>query len=167
MCRRADAGGRIDDPGGVEGPAGTDTGLDWLPLATRFDGDKVLDRPAGLAVAGPGAGQRVSGYRIHHGRVGQLDGAAAWLVADGGEVLGWHAGGVCGTTLHGLLEDDGFRAAALRWVADRSGKRWRPGAVRFAEARFERFDRIAAAIEAHLDLDRLGGLVEEAGTGLP
>jgi adenosylcobyric acid synthase len=160
-------GGRIDDPGGVEGPAGTDSGLGWLPLATRFDGDKVLDRPTGLAVAGPGAGQRVSGYRIHHGRVGPLDGAAAWLVADGGEALGWHADGVCGTTLHGLLEDDGFRAAALRWVADRSGKRWRPGGVRFVDARFERFDRIASAIEAHVDLDRLGVLIEEAGTGHP
>jgi adenosylcobyric acid synthase len=160
-------GGRIDDPGGVEGPAGTDAGLGWLPLATRFDGDKVLDRPEGLAVAGPGAGQRVSGYRIHHGRVGPHGGAAAWLVADDGDVLGWHAGGVCGTTLHGLLEDDGFRAAVLRWVADRSGKRWRPGDVRFAAARFERFDRIAAAIETHVDLDRLGVLIEEAGTGLP
>jgi adenosylcobyric acid synthase len=160
-------GGSIDDPAGVEGPAGTDTGLGWLPLATRFDGDKVLDRPAGRAVAGPGAGQRVSGYRIHHGRVEPRRGAAPWLVADGGEVLGWHADGVCGTTLHGLLEDDGFRAAALRWVAHRSGKRWRPGSVRFADARFERFDRIAAAIEAHVDLDRLGGLIEEAGTELP
>jgi adenosylcobyric acid synthase len=160
-------GSGIDDPAGVEGPAGTDTGLGWLSLATRFDGDKVLDRPSGVAVAGPGAGQRVSGYRIHHGRVGPLGGAAAWLVADGGEVLGWHAGGVCGTTLHGLLEDDGFRAAALRWVADRSGKHWRPGSVRFVDARFERFDRIAAAIEAHVDLDRLDGLIAEAGTGLP
>jgi adenosylcobyric acid synthase len=160
-------GASIDDPAGVEGPAGSDTGLGWLPLATTFDGDKVLDRRAGLAEAGPGAGRRVSGYRIHHGRVVPLRGAAPWLVADDGEVLGWHADGVCGTTLHGLLEDDGFRAAALRWVADRSGKRWRAGSVRFMDARFERFDRIAAAIEAHVDIDRLGELVEEAGTGLP
>jgi adenosylcobyric acid synthase len=160
-------GGRIYDPAGVEGTPGTDAGLGWLPLATRFDGDKVLDRPAGRAVAGPGAGQRVSGYRIHHGRVGPLLGAAPWLVADDGEALGWHADGVCGTTLHGLLEDDGFRAAALRWVAHRSGKRWRAGRVRFVDARFARFDRISAAIEAHVDLDRLGGLIEEAGTGLP
>jgi adenosylcobyric acid synthase len=157
----------IDDPAGVEGPAGTEVGLGWLPLATRFDGVKVLDRPTGVAVAGAGAGQRVSGYRIHHGRVGPLGGAAPWLVADDGEVLGWHADGVCGTTLHALLEDDGFRAAALRWVADRSGKRWRPGRVRFVDARFERFDRIAAAIEAYVDIDRLDGLIAEAGTGLP
>jgi adenosylcobyric acid synthase len=160
-------GGRIDDPGGVEGPAGAETGLGWLPLATRFDSNKVLDRPAGLAVAGPGAGQRAAGYRIHHGRVGPTGVAVPWLVADGGEVLGWCAGGVCGTTLHGLLEDDGFRDATLRWIADRSGKRWRPGNVRFAEARSARFDRIAAAIEAHVDLDRLYAIIEEAGTELP
>jgi adenosylcobyric acid synthase len=157
-------GGGIDDPGGVEGPAGAARGLGWLPLATRFDGDKVLDRPAGGAVAGPGAGQRVSGYRIHHGRVAPVGEVAAWLVAAGGEVLGWHADGVCATTLHGLFEDDGFRAAALRSVADRSGKRWRPGGVGFAEARLARFDRIAAAIEANVDVDRLGRLIDEAGT---
>jgi hypothetical protein len=39
--------------------------------------------------------------------------------------------------------------------------------VRFVDARFERFDRIAAAIEAHVEIDRLGSLIEEAGTGLP
>jgi adenosylcobyric acid synthase len=159
-------GGRIDDPGSVEGPAGADRGLGRLPVATRFDGTKVLDRPTGLAVAGPGAGQRVSGYRIHHGRVRPAPGAVPWLVADGGEVLGWQAGGVCGTTLHGLFEDDGFRAAALRWIAGRSGKRWRPGELRFTEARSARLDRIADAIVTHLDLDRLAAIIEEAGTEL-
>jgi adenosylcobyric acid synthase len=160
-------GGTIDDPDGVEGPAGAATGLGWLPLATRFDGDKVLDRPAGRAVAGPAAGQPVSGYRIHHGRVTPVGEVAPWLVADGGEALGWHAAGVCATTLHGLFEDDAFRTAALRSVAGRSGKRWRPGGVGFAEARSARFDRIAAAIEAHVDLDRLGGLIDESGARLP
>jgi adenosylcobyric acid synthase len=160
-------GGTIDDPGGVEGPAGAATGLGWLPLATRFDGDKVLDRPAGRAVAGPAAGQPVSGYRIHHGRVTPVGEVAPWLVADGGEALGWHAAGVCATTLHGLFEDDAFRTAALRSVAGRSGKRWRPGGVGFAEARSARFDRIAAAIEAHVDLDRLGGLIDESGARVP
>jgi adenosylcobyric acid synthase len=159
-------GGSIDDPGGVEGHAGAATGLGWLPVATQFDANKVLDRPTGRAVAGPGAGQRVSGYRIHHGRVRPAGSAVPWLEAEGGEVLGWRAGRVCGTTLHGLLEDDGFRAATLRWIAERSGKRWRPVGVRFADARFARFDRIAAAIETHVDLDRLFELIEEADAPL-
>ncbi|HZA76739.1 MAG TPA: cobyric acid synthase [Acidimicrobiales bacterium] len=156
------AGGPIDDPQGVEGPPGTDRGLGWLPVATRFAGDKVLDRPAGAAVAGPGAGQRVAGYRIHHGRVRPAGAAAAWLTADDGQAIGWHAGAVCGTTLHGLFEADGFRAAVLGWAAERSGKRWRPGGLRFADARMARLDRIADAIEAHVDLSMLFRIVEEA-----
>jgi adenosylcobyric acid synthase len=153
------AGGPIDDPDGVEGPPGADRGMGWLPLATRFGSDKVLDRPSGIVVAGPGAGQRVAGYRIHHGRVRQTGDARPWLAADGGEVLGWQAGPVCGTTLHGLFEDDAFRAALLGWVAVRSGKRWRPGNASFAAVRMARLDRIADAIEAHVDLDRLFAII--------
>ncbi|HET6954326.1 MAG TPA: hypothetical protein VFI47_28435, partial [Acidimicrobiales bacterium] len=158
--------GRIDDPDGVEGPPGTDAGLGWLPVATSFRGDKVLDRPAGRAVAGPGAGAAVAGYRIHHGRVTPAAGAAApWLVGDDGEVLGWHSPApvaACGATLHGLFERDDFRAAVLAWAAARAGKRWVPGGVDFAAARTARLDRIADALERHLDLDRLATLIAEA-----
>ncbi|MGH9112526.1 MAG: cobyric acid synthase, partial [Acidimicrobiales bacterium] len=111
--------------------------------------------------AGPGAGHRVAGYRIHHGRVDGADGAVPWLVSDTGEPFGWHAGRVCGTTLHGLFEDDGFRSSVLGWAADRAGKRWMPGEVRFADARLTRLDRIADAIEVHVDLDRLTAIIEE------
>jgi adenosylcobyric acid synthase len=162
------AGGRIDDPDGVEGPPGTDKGLGWLPVATDFRGDKVLDRPTGAAAAGPGAGEPVAGYRIHHGRV-TADGPAAepWLVApppggDGGEVLGWHGGRVAGTTVHGLFESDRFREAVLAGVAARAGKRWEPGGVDFADLRLARLDRIADTLEAHVDLDRLADLIELA-----
>jgi len=152
-------GRTIDDPEGVEGPAGTATGLDWLPVATTFEGPKVLDRPAGTAVGGPGRGERVAGYRIHHGRVRPEGEAAPWLVADGGEVLGWQAGWVAGSTVHGLFEDDGFRTAVLRWAALRAGKRWRPGGVGFAATREARLDRIADLIADHVDTDRLDAIV--------
>ncbi len=119
----------------------------------------------GIAVAGPGGGHAVAGYRIHHGRVTADGTARRWLVADrpaSGEVLGWHTGRVAGTTLHGLFESDRFRAEVLRWAADRAGKRWAPGEIRFAAARLARLDRIADTIEAHLDLDRLTTLIGEA-----
>ena len=156
------AGHRIDDPDGVEGPSGADAGLGLLPVTTSFRGDKVLDRPVGAAVAGPGAGQAVAGYRIHHGRVAPRSGAEPWLAAAGGEALGWQAGRVAGTTLHGLFERDGFRTALLGWAAQRSGKRWAPAGTDFAAARVERLDRMADTLEAHLDLDRVTALVRQA-----
>ena len=151
----------IDDRAGVEGPPGGATGLGWLPLRTTYRGDKVLDRPSGSAQAGPGAGQHVAGYRIHHGRVDGTDGAQPWLVSDTGDPLGWHRDRVCGTTLHGLFEDDGFRSAVLAWAARRAGKRWTPSELRFADARLGRLDRIADAIESHVDLDRLTAIIEQ------
>jgi adenosylcobyric acid synthase len=159
------AGDRIDDPDGVEGTPGTDKGLGWLPVATEFRGDKVLDRPAGMVTSGPGAGEDVVGYRIHHGRVRAEGGPTEWIVGAGGEVLGWHDGGrVVGTTVHGLFERDGFRAEVLRWVARRSGKAWVPTGVDFGAARLARLDRIADAVETHLDLDRV---LELIGEGAP
>jgi adenosylcobyric acid synthase len=74
-------------------------------------------------------------------------------------VLGWRAGRVLGTTLHGLFEADGFRAAVLTGVAHRAGKTWAPGGVDFAAARLTRLDRIADTLEAHLDLGRLAALI--------
>jgi adenosylcobyric acid synthase len=158
-------GGRVDDPDGVEGPPGADAGLGLLAVATSFRGDKVLDRPAGVAVGGPATGESVAGYRIHHGRVEAKGGRAErWLVAAGGEALGWRdpGGRVVGTTLHGLFERDRFRAGVLAWAAGRAGKRWAPGGVDFAAARLARLDRIADALARHLDLDRLAALIAEA-----
>jgi hypothetical protein len=79
-----------------------------------------------------------------------------------GEVLGWHAGRVLGTTLHGLFENDGLRAGVLAWAADRAGKRWAPSRLDFAAHRLARLDRMADTVEAHLDLDRLRALIAEA-----
>jgi adenosylcobyric acid synthase len=160
-------GGRVDDPAGVEGPPGADAGLGLLPVATSFQGDKVLDRPAGVAVADPAAGETVAGYRIHHGRVAAVGGRAEpWLVTARGEALGWRdpGGRVVGTTLHGLFERDGFRAGVLAWAAGRAGKQWASGGVDFAAARLARLDRIADALERHLDLDRLAALIAEASS---
>jgi adenosylcobyric acid synthase len=60
-----------------------------------------------------------------------------------------------------LFEDDGFRSAVLAWAARRAGKRWTPSEVRFADARLGRLDRIADAIESHVDLDRLTAIIEQ------
>jgi adenosylcobyric acid synthase len=153
------AGGPIDDPEGIEGPPGFDKGMDWLPITTTFERSKVLDRPVGSAVAGPGAGHSVDGFRIYHGRVTADADATPWLVSDAGEVLGWHAGWLSGTTLHGVFEDDGFRSALLLRAARRTGKHWVPGEVGFATARQSRLDAIADLLEEHLDMAHLDRII--------
>ncbi len=133
----------------TEGPPGSVDGLGWMGLRTTFESDKVLDRPSGVA-----GGERVAGYRIHHGRVsGEVE---PWIVGDDGAVLGWQAGRFRATTLHGLFESDGFRAAVLSWASPA----WVPSGLDFAAARTARFDRIADALESSLDLDRLFALID-------
>jgi adenosylcobyric acid synthase len=127
-------GEKIDDP--IESGSGVVEGLGWLPVRTEFGADKVVRRVG------------ATGYEIHHGRVvGETDTSPD--------------GRVRGTSVHGLLEDDGERTALLTAVAERRGKHFQPAGVSFAAARTARFDALADAIEAYLDGAALERLIEE------
>jgi adenosylcobyric acid synthase len=150
-------GRRIDDP--VESrPAQVVAGLGLLPAETAFDPDKVLRWTAGRALGVP-----VRGYEIRHGRTRS---AAPWITTDrsGDAEEGCMAAGgrIAGTSLHGLLEGDAFRSAYLAAVARRAGVGWVPSGVSFALAREARFDRLATAIESHLDMTALERLIGQA-----
>jgi adenosylcobyric acid synthase len=141
-------GGAIDDPDGVEG-GGSDRGLDLLPVATRFAVEKTLGRPAPTA------------YEIHHGVV-----TPTGAVRDFGG--GCRAGSVWGTIWHGLLDDDSARHALLTEIAAAVGKPGPDGSTSFRTLREDRLDRLADAVEAHLDTDLLLGLIEKGPpAGLP
>ena len=156
-------GRTIDD--GVESGTGEVEGLGWLDVKTVFAPTKVTRQRRGRAV-GPGlAGQRVSGYEIHHGRVA---GGDSWIELDdayGREPEGAVEGNVFGTTLHGLFEDDGFRSGFLAEVARRRGRRFEPSGVSFAAAREAQIDRLADVLEAHLDLAAVEALITQGVPG--
>jgi adenosylcobyric acid synthase len=112
-------------------------------------------------------GQRVTGYEIRHGRVTRRDGSPGWVHLD--DCYGREDDGaldaearVLGTSLHGLFERDGFRAAFLTEVGRRAGKTFVPAGVSFAAARDAQFERLADLLEAHLDLAALDALIEGA-----
>ena len=143
-------GREIADPSGVEGEPGvTVPGLGLLDAVTTFAREKVLHLTVGHAL-----GVEVAGYEIHHGRVS--------IGSDEEFLDGARRDRVFGTLWHGCLEGDAFRRAWLGVAADAAGVTgFRPGDVSFAAAREERIDAIADAMEAHLDLDAVLGLVAD------
>jgi adenosylcobyric acid synthase len=145
-------GGVIHDPEAVETPeARTENGIGLLPATTIFYPDKTTK-----CVTGHALGQPIIGYFIHHGRT---TGADPWIdtVYD---LEGSSADGVRGTSVHGIFEADGFRAAFLESVAGRAGKGWAPGGRSFAAARQGRFDKLADLMEQHLDLTAIEALMQ-------
>jgi adenosylcobyric acid synthase len=155
-------GRRIDDT--VESrPAQAVPGLGLLPAETVFEQEKVLRWTAGQALGVP-----VRGYEIRHGRTRS---AAPWIAidrpGDGAEGCQAAGGRIAGTSLHGLLESDAFRSVYLAAVARRAGVGWTPSGVSFAAAREARFDRLATAMETHLDLAALERLIGQARPPVP
>ncbi|CAO5186669.1 Cobyric acid synthase [Frankia sp. AiPs1] len=149
--------GIVDD---VESGAGAVAGLDLLPVRTVFAREKLLGRRTATGVTG----HRVSGYEIRHGRltIAEHPGATRFA-ADGVRV-----GAVCGTSWHGLLENDAFRAAYLRDVAAAAGRAYIPAGVRFAEVRARRLDALGDLVADHLDTAALRRLIDTgAPPGLP
>jgi len=74
---------------------------------------------------------------------------------------GWSRGAVHGTTWHGAFESDGFRRAFLTEVAQQAGVAWaaQTAAPGFAARREAMLDRLADAVEEHLDTAALAGLM--------
>ncbi|GAA4881394.1 cobyric acid synthase [Serinicoccus chungangensis] len=161
-------GERVEDDGveaGAAGAAGVDgstvPGLGLLPVSTRFDRPKVVRRVVGRVAGGSSA---VSGYQIHLGRVTAHEGALPWLSLDGtgeeGCLTPDHR--VRGTTVHGVLDEDELRHALLGAVAAVRGRDVVPSPVPYAAALDAHLEHLADWVEAHLDLDAVLALAEEA-----
>ena len=143
-------GRSVEDPDGVEGPAGSSAeGLGLLDVHTRFDHAKVLRLPRGSAL-----GVEATGYEIHHGRV-TVGEAEAFLG-------GARAGAVFGTMWHGSFEGDELRRAWLAETAALVGREgFSAGTTSFDSARQQRIDDLADAVEEHLDMEAVLRLVEQ------
>ena len=155
-------GERIVDEGSIEGAGGEVRGLGLLPCTTRFAATKVTRRveAAPLPSLLTGGGElplptlpTLPGYEIHMGEVERLQGASPlWRIGDRLEGCQDARGVVAGTLLHGVLDSDALRHAMLRGLATRRGLSDLPYARISAD---DAYDRVAAAIAEHLDVDVL------------
>ena len=137
-------GRSLADPDGVEGPPGTVAGLGLLPVDTVLGGDKRL-----VEVTGELAGVPFRGFEMH---VGRTSGEACPLLRleDGRPDGAISADGlVAGCYVHGLFNDDAQRAAWLRRLGAEPAARSHDADVEAV------LDRLAAHVEAHVDVDCL------------
>jgi adenosylcobyric acid synthase len=147
-------GGCVADPLGLEGPAGESRGLGWLDFRTVLEAQKQLRNTIGVLTL---ENASVHGYEIHAGvsRGKALEKPAALLdgkradgaISDDGQILG--------TYLHGLFEAPDGCTALLRWAGLSD-----PQTIDYLAVREAAIERLADAVEAHLDVPRILGLLD-------
>ena len=134
----------------VESGAGEVPGLGLLPARVTFAEEKVLARPTGTWRGAP-----VEAYEIHHGSVTAEAPLESFLD-------GVRHGAVWGTMWHGAFENDEFRRAWLTEAAAQAGVGWTPApdSPGFGALREEMLDKLADAVDEHLDTAALRTLLE-------
>jgi len=147
-------GREIHDPDGIESEAGSSMGLGLFDMDTRLTTEKQLRNVRGsLAIANKAVCQ---GYEIHAG-ISQgaalsrpaihIDSHADGALSDNDDVMG--------TYVHGLFDSDEACAALLTWAGLRSVQRHD-----YTQLRESAIERLADAIDQHLDTEQLLALLE-------
>lgn len=149
-------GRQLHDPLGLEGKPGSAPALGLLDYETTLETEKTLENVTGTLRL-PGA-PAIAGYRIHMGvtRGPALDQPATDLAtpAGGSSTVAEGAlsadGQILATYCHGLFDTPEALDALLTWAGHRPSASFDPNARREHD-----IDRLADAVEAHLDLRRL------------
>ena len=146
----------IDDPEGIEGPAGSTPGLGHLNITTVMHPEKRLTYTAATYLP---TGDALAGYEIHIGKTQGPDCARAWLgVSDRAEGAASADGRIRGCYLHGLFASDSFRAAYLSELGATSD-------LAFSASVEMALDALASHLENHMDLDLLLSLAQAPSGG--
>lgn len=143
-------GESIEDPFGLEGPAGASPGLGLLALTTTMESAKQLRNTEGVLTLEGGAAIR--GYEIHAGLSRGPALARPSSVLDGERPDGARSAddAILGTYVHGLFESQAACESLLRWAGLRD-----PRSVDHRTVREAALDRLADSMERHLDIEQI------------
>ncbi len=148
-------GEKISDPQGIESDIIEATGLGFLPVTTELKQHKQLTREKGSLQLPGQESVKVSGYEIHAGvTVIVKETAPIQLSEKVDGCLGMDQQ-VFGSYLHGIFEQPEACGAILRWAGLNNAE-----GVDFAQIRENGINRIADAIEQHMDLEKLWSLIK-------
>ena len=145
-------GQQIHDPLGLEGAPGSAAGLNLLDVVTTLAKNKQLRRVSGVLALEQAP---VTGYEIHHG-VTEGAGLQRPLLTlgacnDGAISTDEH---IIGTYLHGVFDAPLACAALLHWGGLRDVQ-----AFDYTHLREQGIDRVADALELHLDMQQINVLL--------
>ena len=146
-------GTQLHDPLGLEGQPGSAPGLGLLDFKTTLSKEKNLENVTGKLDL-PGNAP-LKGYRIHMGVSNgpAFDFPATWLDGDDSALPEGAISPdnqVLATYCHGLFDTPEALSALLEWAGHKALVRFDPIARRERD-----LDRLADAVEEHLDLEKL------------
>lgn len=150
----------------VDNSRGMFPGLGLLPIMTTFGTEKetrqVSARIATACWGSEVSGTVVNGYELHSGEttwsLGGIDPTPFSLVQHGssvqpdGAVFEGRGGVVCGTYIHGLFDNDSFRAGWLRSLG------WTGAASTFSRSAC--YDALADVLGEAIDMESLTQIIE-------
>lgn len=157
------------DPMQTESAFGSVRGMGLLPVTTVFEEEKQLENrtyhismPEGTFASL--SRKKVAGYEIHMGRTEAADNDGAlqpFVIGPDGEVLGYTAGTVAGSYIHGIFDEVVFREAFIDLLYARKGKtRGESEHLSIHEYREQQFDKLAQILRESLDMDRIYEILE-------
>ena len=146
-------GKHIHDPDGLEGDAGSSSGLSFFDMVTTLKQNKILRNVAGSLTFN---GAAVSGYEIHAGVTdfgSYYKPAIKFIHGTDGAIS--EDGLILGTYWHGLFDSSAACSALLAWIASDDVIQ----ASDYHILRETSVDRLADCVSEHLDTTQLGKLL--------
>lgn len=141
-------GNHIHDPDGLDGSPGSSAGLGLLEMETGMRPQKQLRQVSGKLT---GNGATVRGYEIHMGcSHGPVLNRPLFQLESGPDGARSEDDQVCGSYVHGLFDHQQACNSLLAWAGLQSQQ-----ALDYAQLQEQHIDRLAEALEAHLDMDQI------------